>query len=365
MRAFVFTSGESDDSEVRGVTIRGGQGDEGGGIYVYHSSPTFRNCRFEDNFASLSGGGAAVVHSDSRFVDCVFEDNSTGMLDGGAVLAAKGSPSFEGCTFRGSWADYGGAMALYFCPMATVTDCHFESNQSLTLGGGLYATSGTGLVLNGCDFIDNEAGHQGGAVNCYMSEIDATGCSFGDNSALYGGGVSMGSSQGSFSGCLFWQNSASYGGALEVLPLRGEAGYPYTVTLENCTLAANRASGLAGGILFDGVNLSLDRVIIAHSPQGGSSYCNNCGGLDIQCTNVYDNADGDWELAWMAGFAGIAGNFEADPQFCGSDGNCQLQSDSPCLPGGNGCGALVGAFGQGCGSQAARPLSWSEVKSLY
>ena len=47
---------------------------------------------------------------------------------------------------------------------------------------------------------------------------------------------------------------------------------------------------------------------------------------------------------------------DADPLFCdprpcylnAEEGNYSLRSDSPCLPGGNPCGVLIGALGVGC-----------------
>ena len=39
-RGFYFHSGESEDSVISGFTIRNGNADKGGGIYITHSSPT-------------------------------------------------------------------------------------------------------------------------------------------------------------------------------------------------------------------------------------------------------------------------------------------------------------------------------------
>ena len=54
-RAFLFDQGEDPNAMVYGVTIRNGYvNDNGGAVYCYYSSPTFKNCVFENNTAAVS-----------------------------------------------------------------------------------------------------------------------------------------------------------------------------------------------------------------------------------------------------------------------------------------------------------------------
>src|SRR5262245_56975854 len=45
-RGFFFHHGETDASVLRGITIKNGKADQGGGIVNYRSSPTITNCTF-------------------------------------------------------------------------------------------------------------------------------------------------------------------------------------------------------------------------------------------------------------------------------------------------------------------------------
>jgi hypothetical protein len=56
---------------------------------------------------------------------------------------------------------------------------------------------------------------------------------------------------------------------------------------------------------------------------------------------------------------GVGGNFSAEAQFCDQNHytDFTLHGGSPCLPGGNTCQALIGAFGEGCSVVSAAPES--------
>jgi hypothetical protein len=63
---------------------------------------------------------------------------------------------------------------------------------------------------------------------------------------------------------------------------------------------------------------------------------------------------------------GANGNFSAPPLFCNpAGGDFTVSANSPLLPENNGCGTLIGAFGQGCGTVSVEPVSWGQLKSKY
>jgi hypothetical protein len=67
------------------------------------------------------------------------------------------------------------------------------------------------------------------------------------------------------------------------------------------------------------------------------------------CNNSYGNPGGDWD-AGPNHVDGALGNISADPLFCDTaSGDYRLMEGSPCLPLGNSCGALMGAFVEICG----------------
>ena len=79
------------------------------------------------------------------------------------------------------------------------------------------------------------------------------------------------------------------------------------------------------------------------------------GTLDVICTDVYGNTEGDW-IYELAPFEGLAGNFSLDPLFCDwIGGDFTINASSPCMPANNECGILIGALGEGCTLSAAPP----------
>ena len=360
-RAFMFQNGESSAAEVRGVTIQGGSADRGGGIYIEDSSPTIRNCRFVENPAEEYGGGIYCVYSSSEIIDCFFTGNSTVKDGGGGILIAVSNASVTNCIFYDNGGRLGGAAAVYDFSNVTLSECIFLHNIA-DYGGGVYVQMSE-LALPTCQFTDNYAYSHGGGLSSYYALVNVSDCVSYNNSCFLGGAFALSASEVLISDSFFYWNEAEFGGAiLADTGVRG--GHPLAVY--NCTIVENGANS-GGGIFFDNIDLSVYSSIIAFSTSGTGIDCFNGCSPYIICTNIFGNDDGNWSAPWLAGLLGTNGNFMANPQFCGSvgSGNCELQSDSPCMPGGNSCGTLIGTFGQGCGTQAARSMSWSKVKTLY
>ena len=73
------------------------------------------------------------------------------------------------------------------------------------------------------------------------------------------------------------------------------------------------------------------------------------------CNNSYGNPSGNWDAGPNHGAADNFGNISADPLFCDTAlGDYRLMEGSPCLPSGNSCGALMGAFVELCGPCCVR-----------
>jgi hypothetical protein len=88
----------------------------------------------------------------------------------------------------------------------------------------------------------------------------------------------------------------------------------------------------------------------------------------LECCDFYGNAGGDW-VGCIADKYGIDGNFSEDPLFCLEDNTEEpysLHEGSPCLPENSPCGALVGAFGLGCGPvTSVEDVSWGAIKATF
>lgn len=109
-RGFLLRGAELLDTVIEGLTVTGGYGEWGGGIYCLGGFPTIRNCRFVGNTAAGEGGGLATS-GPSRVVDCWFSENTSHYGGGGAdaSLTWGALARFERCTFvRNVAGSYGG-----------------------------------------------------------------------------------------------------------------------------------------------------------------------------------------------------------------------------------------------------------------
>ncbi|MCS7036093.1 MAG: right-handed parallel beta-helix repeat-containing protein [Saprospiraceae bacterium] len=128
---------------VDGFTISGGQtlvgasapdlSRRGGGLLA-NAKVTVRNCRFVDNNGDTGGALAAVLPGASGILveDCIFEKNNTSLLSSG----------------------------IYFRDLAggsTVRRCIFRENK--TIRGVLYAITSANMVVDSCQFLNNDAGN--------------------------------------------------------------------------------------------------------------------------------------------------------------------------------------------------------------
>lgn len=118
------------------------------------------------------------------------------------------------------------------------------------------------------------------------------------------------------------------------------------IIVRESTLTGNGAGLMIGSA----VRIELERALIAFN-LGAAVDCAVAPDAVLSCSNLYGNGGGDW-TGPIAGQAGAAGNFAADPRFCDQNAdNYRLADLSPCLPKNRGdadnCGR-VGALDIGC-----------------
>jgi len=137
-------------------------------------------------------------------------------------------------------------------------------------------------------------------------------------------------------------------------------------TLTGCTLSGNQAAEGGAFVCAEDSTPTLAHCIIAFSQSGGAVYCEHEESQPLlECCDLYGNAGGDW-VGCIADQYGVDGNFSADPLFCDAPtGDFTLASNSPCLPGGNDCGELIGAHGQGCEESLVKASSWGSIKAMH
>jgi len=205
-----------------------------------------------------------------------------------------------------------------------------------------------------CDFRDNAAYYRGGAIHCEESYLTVRDCSFRNNTSwgyadlCAGAAISVASYSADISDCEFVGNSSRDGAAVR--------GWSF-VRIQNCSLANNSAED--GSALTIGIGI-IERCVVAFTDPGQGVSCEQRTTFS-NCI-VYGNAEGDSLCS------NYSDNLFVDPLMCEPENdNIGLCADSPCLPGNNPWGVLVGARGQECGpcGSPVEAHSWTSIKALY
>jgi len=234
-------------------------------------------------------------------------------------------------------------------------------------GGAMFILSESRLVIENCEFLNNQT-HHGAGVYCDMSSPTFVNCVFRGNYGITeGGGLFCNYASPRLERCVFLNNRAGRGGGMFCTVSAAPV-------LMNCTLYGNIAYDAGAGI-YSNMDATpvLERSVIANSLGGGAIACEIeffLFGPTLTCCDLHGNVGGDW-VGYIEDQLGVDGNFSADPLFCDTASvDLTLEACSPCLPGnhpeGHDCGGVVGAFGAGCECGAdAEPATWGSIKALY
>ena len=241
---------------------------------------------YEHDIAMKPG---VTLRSETGLPECVTIDAQ----EGGSVIVNDhcGGVVIEGLSITGGLAQKGGGIHISSSHDVRIVNCRIYGDSAYYSAGGVYGYAGT-VSLEGCVLFDNSCPLYGGAMSCNSTNI---------------------------------------------------------TTLTDCTLFGN-ANEEAGGLWCNSnVQVFVENSIIASSTEGPAVYCCPTSTCTLSCSDVWNNADGDW-VSCIAGQDTLNNNFSADPLFCDPPaGDFRLWSDSPCAPENSplGCG-LVGACSVGC-----------------
>ena len=199
-RAFIFQSGEGPAATLKGLTIRNGYvKDNGGGVYCYYSSPTIKNCNFENNTA------AQVLISPKS---------------GGAIALYNSSPIIDGCKFiNNSASGGGGGISCRDSSLPIISNCRILDNTAGTEGGGIYCWVNSNADIDHTIIAGNHADHYGGGLSFYectganIADANIPEITFSiisDNTTNgYGGGIFILDSMAKIDNSILWNNSGS------------------------------------------------------------------------------------------------------------------------------------------------------------
>lgn len=257
------------NSLLDGFTIRGGRSLRGGGMMVFRTEPTVRNCIFEDNISihdetiTRTGWGGAVMVVGGVvpvFENCIFRNNQ-GLL-GGAFALENGKPLIRSCRFENNeayvsvgvvpgvpedlWQDQtgsGGAIFGYEFAAVLVENSVFENNKANTQGGAIAFYERCEATIRDSVFLNNVALRDPGVVGFFP--------------AARGGALGLQWDSSTFERCYFQGNHCNDdGGVVFVGGLRAEIRPEFDEdflarsladpTFINCIFVDNVAEGTGG-----------------------------------------------------------------------------------------------------------------------
>lgn len=263
----VFYVASNTTVTIAGLLITDGSASSGGGgIWNDQSTLTVSNCSVSGNYGGAGGGilnnsgtltlTASTLSGNSAYV---FAGTSygAGIYNAGAlsVIASTLSSNVNG--YHYSYSTRGGG--IFNLASITVTDCTFSGNADGFVGGGIYNYGGTGTVS--ASTLSGNSAPWGGAIN-----NDASGLLTVINCAL-SGNLASGQSGGGI-----------------------DNGGTATITVKNCTLSDNAASDRGGGIVNFGTMTVSASTLSGNSAVKGGGINNYLAVLTVSNSTISGNS---------------------------------------------------------------------------
>jgi len=198
----------------------------GGGLYyrdVMIAGAYVNNCHFENNYAGDFGAGLSVnalLDNEAVLIEnCTFENNSAEF--GGGIEIWRSNVTVRQCFFTGNETNsYGSALTINNdIPNGTtnvlVQDCEFSSNTTVNFGGALGLFDGDNIIIDHCLFKENSGPLVGGIFLLEQnSNTSISNCIFDANEgqlqAIFGDGVNPIPDQNvDINNCLFINHSST------------------------------------------------------------------------------------------------------------------------------------------------------------
>jgi len=338
----------------------------GGGIFSY-SLTVVRNCLFTSNFARSGGGiyfspnGGGSGSNGSEVSNCTFSNNATSSQGAGIFASAINGLEVSNCDFIDN-ATNRGAFYPVNSNNVSITDCKFERNIGISsdvFGGAIFSFQTTNFSIKKTLFTENQAGNAGVIYGLTISNSDFVENSGGNGAILYHDGrdVAMDANNLIIDNCNFTDNQATdFGGGVAYV-------FDASITVKNSEGIDNL--GTNGSHLF--LTGSNKEVVITDCEfKGGNS---NFGGVAalygansnflLERNSFIENTAGNQGGALIIGFQANATINDCDFRINSADlgGAVRIQNDSTfatfnkCLFESNTATTQAGAIYQGGGSK--------------
>ncbi|MHC4945931.1 MAG: right-handed parallel beta-helix repeat-containing protein [Planctomycetota bacterium] len=214
-----FNGNEGPNSVIDGFTITNGKPWKGGGIYVYHASPTIINNIIKDNWAHV-GGGIYCENGSPLILNNQIEYNRGDHIAG--IYLEDSSPIIYRNTIQHNLGDVGGGICCRGVTSPEITKNTIRYNYA-DKGGGIYFHRSLATVNN--NIITGNSADIGGGLFCILnSHVTAFNNTVCGNAADSGAGLYIDGSDPDFTNTIFWDNSSKVGSQIDII-----SGHP-TIT---------------------------------------------------------------------------------------------------------------------------------------
>ena len=258
-----------------------------GSTYVIFNNINFKNAYSnEDSSAIRAGSFGPYLYSATIDLNyCNFTDSS-----GTPAIYSAGTLSINYCNFINN---ANGAVRAYMKQDLNVNNSVFINNNINGSGGAIYYSTivtNHKAVIENCTFVNNVATKYGGAIYT-AGKADIVNCTFRGNRAADGSAVHVSTSDSTtIIGCDFLNNAATgNGGAVRIIyggiyysffdsnsAKNGGAVYAYNCLIDSCEFNGNSAD-MGGAICTSEPTLSRDnyKVIVENSYFNGNVVTQN------------------------------------------------------------------------------------------
>jgi hypothetical protein len=208
-------------------------------------------------------------------------------------------------------------------------------------------------IIATADFVENDSAVYGAGLAGNADSLQVLDCVFTGNTAQDWAAIDCGF-ETRFHRCVITDNTATgdlTGGHSAIIGF-----YSGRMELHNCTIAGNATTEVTDttnsvihyeGELIAGDALALTNCLIAGNSSMMVYDCRELDALEVDCSLIHGASLPPWG-GCLGPFDGINGNLNADPLFANAaGGDYSPAAGSPCLPGNNSCGTLIGALGEG------------------